>query len=140
MTDNEYNEQQFTNRNRIRIVGQKAIPAERRLHTFFTNKNDASVVKYNDRQMLSDFRYNATEMQNYAYSVEKLLVLEIPEENFNHLLRIDRLFYSRCESEGEQYMANLILQKEQLESRLRKTNASVAAAWEQYSLMLHLAK
>lgn len=145
MTNNEYDEEKFANRHRIKIVGQKAMVATNRAPSFFTNKDDASVVKFNDRYHRGgDFGYTATEMYDemykYAYTVEKLLVLEIPEVNFNQLMSIDRAFYARCESEGDQYMANLILQKEQMESKLRKTNASVAAAWEQYSLMLHLAR
>lgn len=100
-------------------VGPKLVPAD-----FFTDPSNAALV-------LQDNKTNEG---------EKILTIEIPESRLKVLFEMERQFFKwQDHTSKEVDLFDLIVRKEREEAKYRDTNESVKKAYEQYSLMLHLA-
>lgn len=126
-------EQDFCKKYDITVINHKR--GYRVSHNrFFTNPKDANVITEYDRswgEFLDDDHYT---IPNY----EKILVIEIPERSLDRLIDIDRQFFTRM-GPGSQRAVLAFLERESQAEEIRRRNPAVQTAWEQYSLMLHLA-
>jgi len=74
------------------------------------------------------------------YKTEKLLTIEIPESRLANLVEMEGKFYNYSTNIGHQYTFEMLIDKERKESYIRQTNPAVKKAYEEYSLLLHLAQ
>lgn len=104
-----------------------------RFPEYFTDPKDAnyiSTTSYNYK----DYYVNNTAKFNY----EKIMVIQLPETALNRLAQLDRQFSSHISPSGSD-RAFEILDRDWNAKVIRLKNPAVQAAWEQYSLLLHLA-
>ena len=69
---------------------------------------------------------------------ERIMVVQLPETALSRLARLDRQFSAHTGSSVSDRAFD-ILDRDWNAEQIRKKNPAVQAAWEQYSLMLHLA-
>jgi hypothetical protein len=105
---------------------------KKRHYRYFTDSKDANVVTDS-----RDSWYQEHQTDYHEIDYERVLVVEIPENALSELSHMHERFYSRTGSSSE--MARMIVEKEWQESDIRRRTPAVQAAWEQYSLLLHLA-
>jgi hypothetical protein len=73
------------------------------------------------------------------FETEKLYTVEIPESKLNTLVEMEGFFHNGRLDYKTRDMFEMLMEKERLERELRFRNEAVRKAYEQYSLMLHLA-
>lgn len=101
---------------------------------YFSDPSDANIVR-NSR----DYYYrNYQDFVNPHFEYERLCVLEMPESALKNIVHLHQRFYGRSQGGGYENIAKTIVEKEWREKDLRDRYPAVQAAWEQYSLMLHL--
>lgn len=93
-----------------------------RHNVFFSDPQDANVI-------------NTT----ISMQPERVFIMEIPDRTLQKFHNICKKHLS-LNNTGEYNLATTIIEREWHEHRLRKEFPAVEAAWQQYSLMLHLAK
>lgn len=103
---------------------------------YFTDPQDADIVRRGWNNYFDGKDTFPDQFRTPDY--EKVMVVEIPERSLDRLLEIERMFYAHLSSGGAA-LAETIIDKNYEAARLRYQNPAVQAAWEQYSLMLHLA-
>jgi hypothetical protein len=123
---------QFCSFHDIRIVNEKR-GYRHSYNKFFTDPKDAASV-IDARSMY----YRNYEHANVDFEVEEVVVIELPKRALTYMADIHNRFHGDI-SEGAGRRARTLLERQYEEDRIRKTVPAVAAAWEQYSLMLHLA-
>lgn len=74
-----------------------------------------------------------------AFRTEKLYTVQIPESRLNTLVEMEGRFHNYDMDRGRRDMFEVLMDKEREEAFYRNTNEAVQKAYEQYSLMLHLA-
>lgn len=105
-----------------------------------TNKRAAKATRTNIDCFSFKEDYNMFKRDHFTYEVEPLYTVEISESELESLAQFeDRVFNNMAEKGHYNLFETLMEQKEQ-EQRLRKTFPAVQKAYEQYSLMLNLAK
>ena len=105
-----------------------------RSNEYFSDPKDANIIR--DAR---DFYYRNYQDLEKEYGYERLCVLEIPENALKNLVHLHQRFYNGSQNTGYSNVAKTIVEKEWREKDLRDRYPAVQAAWEQYSLMLHLA-
>lgn len=100
-------------------------------YVFFSDPKDANIVQ--DSRTRSYYSEQLTFRPDY----EKLYVIELPESALNHMAHLHERIYNR-DIHSDEY-AKMVIEKEWAEHSIRSRSPAVQAAWEQYSLMLHLA-
>jgi hypothetical protein len=120
MSDKEKRQTKFFCQNNIQVINEKRGYRKVRHNNFFIDPKNANAIfeSNDDRQ-------------------DKILLVEIPESSLDQLINMHECFYARNGNKDE--MAKLIIAKEVEERNLRDSYPAVQAAWEQYSMMLHLA-
>ena len=113
-------------------VVNEARTTKKRHYRYFTDPKDANVVTDS-----RDTWYREHVLDYPSIEYERVLILEIPETALSEIAHMHERFYSRTGSSSE--MARMIVEKEWQESDIRRRTPAVQAAWEQYSLLLHLA-
>lgn len=86
--------------------------------------------------------YNSNVIQNRQIDCqeEKVFTLEIPEGRFRTLVELEKRFFKmQKHSRTELDLFEVLMDKEREETFLRETNEAVKKAYENYSMMLHLA-
>lgn len=104
---------------------------------YFTDPKDADLIRHHDRSW-TDYLDGKSDSPYLVPNYEKVMVVEIPERSLDRLMEIERMFYAHLSS-GEERLADIIIERNYEAARLRHQHPAVQAAWEQYSLMLHLA-
>lgn len=105
-----------------------------------TNKRAAKATRTNIDCFSFKEDYNMFKRDRFTYEVEPLYTVEISESELESLAQFeDRVFNNMAEKGHYNLFETLMEQKEQ-EQRLRKAFPAVQKAYEQYSLMLNLAK
>lgn len=101
----------------------------------FTDPKDADIVESDRYPRFSgnDFVHDTVRAE-----YERILVVEIPESSLERLIDIDQRFFGPHGDPFKQ-AARSLLDRDRQAKQLREQNPAVQAAWEQYSLMLHLA-
>ena len=131
MSKDEQLERQFLNFYQAQVVnhGRRAtrFPSPR----YFTDPIDADIVRDG-----RDFYYQ--EYQDRSMEYDRVLVVEIPSRSLDMMARTHQQFTGTAGSGGSKVALD-ILDRQWEEKRIRDANPAVQLAWEQYSLMLHLA-
>lgn len=85
--------------------------------------------------------YRADIIQNEIneFHTEKLYTVQIPESRLNTLAEMEGRFFNNRTDWGTRDMFEILMDKEREESYYRQTNEAVKKAYENYSMMLHLA-
>ena len=115
----------------VKVINE-ARTTKKRHYRYFTDSKDANVVTDS-----RDTWYQEHVLDYPSIEYERVLVVEIPETALSEIAHMHERFYSRTGSSSE--MARMIVEKEWQESDIRRRTPAVQAAWEQYSLLLHLA-
>jgi hypothetical protein len=87
---------------------------------FFTDAMDKDIVQ-----------------QHLSYDTEALLTVDIPQSQLERLEKIDHALFKKQENYGN--LLEVIFEQKSQEKRIRNANLAVKQAYEQYSLLLHLA-
>ena len=107
----------------VRILNDSKRYARHRPPVFFSEKMDSDIIR-------NDF---------FEYQTERLYTVEIPESKLNTLIDMETFFHNGRRDYQTRDMFEMLMQKEREERHLRYTNESVRKAYENYSMMLHLA-
>ena len=117
-------QEQFCKNYEVRVLNDQKRRARYHPPRFFTDPERADIIR-NDI---------------VEYETEKVITMEIPESRLRTLIEMEKRFFKRHRhSPGEIDMLQLLMDKEREESNFRNTNPAVQKAYEQYSIMLHLA-
>lgn len=93
-------------------------------HKFFSDPANASIIK---DQPVKDV-------------VDKLITLQIPEFYLNRLIEIENKFFAgESNNDVVRRLFDTLIDKEFEEAGLRHNSEAIRKAYEQYSLLLHLA-
>ena len=114
---------EFCNNYEVKVVNDTGRYARYRRPTFFTDPSRADIIR-NDLEDLQ---------------TEILYTVQIPESRLQTLMEMEGRFYNNSQSSGMVNMFEVLMDKEREETYYRQINPAVAKAYEQYSLMLHLA-
>lgn len=135
MESDDFRLKRFMHYYNVNLVNDSKRCLLRREYKFFTDPTNANSV-----QDARDFYYRDHKDQMYFQSepYERLCVVELPESSLNHLSRTHERMFKDVGVSTEEY-AKTLIQKEWAEHDLRSKYPAVQAAWEHYSLMLHLA-
>jgi len=131
MSDFKSSEDKFLEFYDVKVINE-ARTTKKRHYRYFTDPKDANVVTDS-----RDTWYQEHIMDYPSIEYERVLIVEIPESALSEISHMHERFYSRTGSSSE--MARMIVEKEWQESDIRRRTPAVQAAWEQYSLLLHLA-
>lgn len=131
MTNEHSPEDQFLEFYHAQIVNQGRRAARYPVPRYFADSTDADVVKDN-----RDFYYR--EYQDRSFEYDRVVVVEVPSRSLVTMSRTHLEFTSTVGVGGGKAALDILNQKWE-EKRIRDTNPAVKLAWEQYSLMLHLA-
>ena len=115
----------------VKVINESRT-TKKRHYRYFTDSKDANVVTDS-----RDTWYQEHVLDYPSIEYERVLIVEIPETALSEIAHMHERFYSRTGSSSE--MARMIVEKEWQESDIRRRTPAVQAAWEQYSLLLHLA-
>lgn len=121
---------QFLDKYSVKVLNERA-GHQYRYDRFFNVATDADAVvppfyKYQYEQVFTQADY------------ERIMIVQIPESSLSRLEHLDRLFSSHVTSAASE-RAMTILDRNHQAKAIREANPAVKAAWEQYSLLLHLA-
>lgn len=105
---------------------------------YFSDPKDANIVR-DARDFYYRNYHDLDPVVTEKFEYERLCVLEMPENALKSLVHLHQRFYGRSPGSGYEGMARTIVEKEWREKDLRDRHPAVQTAWEQYSLMLHLA-
>jgi hypothetical protein len=132
---NEYGpEDQFLEFYHAQVVNQGRRAARYPVPRYFTDPTDADVIKDS-----RDFYYQEyQDRMEMSMEYDRVLVVEIPSRSLATMSRKHLEFTSSVGVGGGKVALDILNQKWE-EKRIRDTNPAVKLAWEQYSLMLHLA-
>jgi hypothetical protein len=131
VSDFKSSEDQFLEFYDSKIINESRT-TKKRHYRYFTDPKDANIVSDS-----RDTWYQEHQTDYHEIDYERVLVVEIPQNALSELSHMHERFYSRTGSSSE--MARMIVEKEWQESDIRRRTPAVQAAWEQYSLLLHLA-
>lgn len=107
----------------VKVVNDTQRYARYRPPVFFTDSLRADIV-----------RNDMSEMQT-----ETLYTLQIPESRLKTLMEMESRFHNNHMDRGRRDMFEVLMEKEREEAFYRHTNEAVKKAYEQYSMLLHLA-
>lgn len=107
----------------VRILNDSKRYARHRPPVFFSEEFDSDIIR-------NDF---------LEYQTERLYTVEIPESKLNTLIDMETFFHNGRKDYQTRDMFEMLMQKEREERHLRYTNEAVRKAYENYSMMLHLA-
>ena len=114
---------EFCKNYEVKVVNDTGRYARYRPPTFFTDPYRADIIR-NDIE---------------EFHTEKLYTVQIPESRLRTLVEMEGRFFNNSQDRGMVNMFEVIMDKEREEAYYRHTNAAVAKAYEQYSIMLNLA-
>lgn len=98
-------------------------------------------ARYHPPKFFTDpYRADLIRKDIIEYEQEKVYTVEIPEGRLRALVEMEQRFFKwQRHSKGEVDMFETLMDKEREEAHYRHTNSAVQKAYEQYSIMLHLA-
>jgi hypothetical protein len=131
MSDFKSSEDKFLEFYDVKVINE-ARATKKRHYRYFTDPKDANIVTDS-----RDSWYQEHVADYLTTEYERVLIVEIPEKALSEIAHMHERFYSRTGSSSE--MARMIVEKEWQESDIRRRTPAVQQAWEQYSLLLHLA-
>ena len=76
---------------------------------------------------------------NYAIEYEKMYTISIPESRLKALVELEDRISRYHHRPRDMDMLSVLMDKERQEASLRHQNEGIRKAWEQYSMLLHLA-
>ena len=123
----------FLDHYNTRVVNSGRRTIERPEYRFFTDPTNANMVRDDDHFYYRDYQ----DHYNNSISYERTWLLEMPESALNYLTHMHERVFSH--SGNHDNYARMVIQKQFAEHEIRSKVPAVQAAWEQYSLMLHLA-
>lgn len=129
-------EKRFCEKYSIRVLNEKR-GYRTSYNRYFSDPQNADIIR-DYYPTWQEYMEVDGEMKYRVPNYEKVLVVEIPQRSLDRLLEIERQFYAHLSS-GAERLAETIIEKNYEAAQLRKKNPAVQAAWEQYSLVLHLA-
>lgn len=136
MENEYYRLKRFMHYYNVNLINDSKRCFLKRDYKFFTDPSNANMV-----QDARDFYYRDQmyeQMYHQPEKFERLCVVEVPESSLDHLSRVHERMFKDVGGSTEEY-AKTLIQKEWAEHDIRSKYPAVQAAWEHYSLMLHLA-
>lgn len=118
----------FAERHGIRVLGDgKRIPRPRRIEPrFFEYSNDFNMID--------------SVSKHTCYEVEPLLTVEIPQSELDRIANFENQVFNNMAKTGHYNMFEMLMEQKEEEHYLRNKYPAVQKAYEQYSLMLKMAK
>ena len=107
----------------MKVVNDTGRYARYRPPTFFTDPTRADIIECGLKE----------------FTTEKLYTVQIPESSLKTLVEMEGRFFNNREDWGTRDMFEVLMDKEREEAHFRHTNDAVRKAYENYSMMLHLA-
>jgi hypothetical protein len=102
--------------------------------------NNKRRAKYSPpRYFTEPYRADVIRNDVVAYDTEPVYTLEIPESRLKTLVEMEQRFMNYRSDGYQRDWFEMLMDKEREEAHHRHTNEAVKKAYEQYSLMLHLA-
>jgi hypothetical protein len=84
--------------------------------------------------------YNEINITKMTAGSEPLYTITIPESNLEKLESFEKQVFNNMKERGHYNLFEYLMQQKEEEKQLREENPAVQKAYEQYSLMLNLAK
>lgn len=115
--------EKFCKNYEVRVVNDTGRYARYRPPVFFAERDRADIVH--------------TDIIDHV--TEKLYTVQIPESRLKTLVEMEERFFNYHTEHRGRDMFDILMEKEREEAYYRNTNEAVKKAYEQYSMMLHLA-
>ena len=115
--------QNFCKNYEVNILNDSKRRAKYKPIRYFSDPNRADVMQYDTT----------------IYDTEAVYTVEIPESRFNTLVEMEERFMNYRKDDYQRDWFEMLMNKEREEMFYRNSNEAVKKAYEQYSLMLHLA-
>jgi hypothetical protein len=115
----------FLDRYEVKILNdEKPCLRRSRRYDFFTDPKNASYIKEQSKET----------------EVDKLVTLQIPEYYLNRLIEVENKFFAgETNNDVVRRMFDTFIEKEFEEAALRNNSEAIRKAYENYSMLLHLA-
>ena len=111
--------------------GIRVVDSNKRAHKY--TKVNTQLFKYPDD-------YNKFFNDHVVLETETLYTVEISESELERIAEFEAQVFNNMKTQGHYDMFNVLMEQKQEEKALRTKYAAVQKAYEQYSLMLKLAK
>ena len=134
MDDDSYRMKWFLHHYNATLVNDSRRCVQSPEYKFFTDPTHANLIRDSRDYFFRD--YQDRYLQQHSY--ERLMTIEVPESSLRYMAKIHEKLFNGTAGNPENY-ARTLMQKEWAEHDIRSKNPAVQAAWEHYSLMLHLA-
>jgi hypothetical protein len=107
-----------------------------------TSKRAHKITKMNTRffEVPNDYNNIQSEKMNFAFETEKLYTIEISESELERIADFEAEVFNHLRTEGHYNLFEILMRQKEEENRLKENYPAVKKAYEQYSLMLALAK
>lgn len=122
---------------------------DEKLQKFFKNydvhveSDSKRCHRYIDRMPPADFFVDPKDAaicaSNYRVEYEKMYTISIPESRLRTLVELEDRISRYHHHPRDMDMLSVLMDKERQEAALRHQNEGIRKAWEQYSMLLHLA-
>lgn len=99
---------------------------------FKHTKTNAALFRYDD--------YNIIDKEYLTFETETLYTVEISESELDRIADFESQVFNHMKQQGHYNMFEILMEQKEQEQYLRDTYPAVKKAYEQYSLMLKLAK
>jgi len=116
----------FCNRHGVRVVDE--------------NKRAHRITKMNTMFFTSAIDYNIADIHPVVLETEKLYTLEISESELEKIANFESEVFNHMGMKGHYNLFETLMEQKEQEKYLREKYPAVKKAYEQYSLMLKLAK
>lgn len=118
--------QEFCNNHQIKIID--------------ANKRAAKYNKVDLRYFINSKDYNSITQDVIPFETEPLLTVEIQESELERIAQFEQQVFNNMRKHGHYDMFNYIMQQKEEEKYLKEKYPAVQKAYEQYSLVLKMAK
>lgn len=117
---------EFCNNHKIKIID--------------ANKRAAKYNKVDLRYFINSKDYNSITQDVIPFETEPLLTVEIQESELERIAQFEQQVFNNMRKHGHYDMFNYIMQQKEEEKYLKEKYPAVQKAYEQYSLVLKMAK
>lgn len=120
----------------------KTFLEDHRINVLDTSKRAHKITKMNTRffEVPNDYNNIQSEKMNFAFETEKLYTIEISESELERIADFEAEVFNHLRTEGHYNLFEILMRQKEEENRLKENYPAVKKAYEQYSLMLALAK
>lgn len=120
----------------------KTFLEDHRITVLDTSKRAHKITRINTRffETHNDYNNIASEKLKFAFETEKLYTVEISESELERIADFEAEVFNHLRTEGHYNLFEILMRQKEEEHRLKETYPAVKKAYEQYSLMLALAK